>query len=70
MLVDHTLSTLFCIMPSTSAVCTNRASKGGSVVPRTMEFRTAPSTRPKFKLTHYVCREHTDCEEGVELQER
>ena len=23
-----------------------------------------------FKLTHYVCREHTDCEEGVELQER
>ena len=23
-----------------------------------------------LKLTHYVCREHTDCEEGVELQER
>ncbi len=53
MLVDHTLSTLFCIMPSTSAVCTNRASKEGSVVPRIMGFRTAPSTRPKFKLTHY-----------------
>jgi hypothetical protein len=23
-----------------------------------------------FKLTHYVCRGHTDCEGGVELQER
>ena len=24
----------------------------------------------RFVLMHYVCREHTDCEEGVELQER
>jgi hypothetical protein len=23
-----------------------------------------------FKLTHYVCREHIDCEEGVKLQKR
>jgi hypothetical protein len=23
-----------------------------------------------IKLTHYVCREHTDCEGGVELRER
>jgi hypothetical protein len=31
-----------------------------------------PNLRPaaRDELMHCVCREHTDCEEGVELQER
>jgi hypothetical protein len=30
----------------------------------------ARGSKGDFKLTHYVCREHIDCEGGVKLQER
>ncbi len=32
--------------------------------------RVAARPSPNFKLRHYVCREHTDSEGGVELQKR